>query len=155
MIRSLSRILSQAAAPFNKQISYATTLYCPRCDKPIAPGHRCLSRRHFFGMLGAAAATILVPPAVSLPVPLTHLQAGDHLSLSMDHGSLIWSISLMDSTGAARTLTGPVQPNAEPMFIAPSSCVITSVSVLSGSRSVRLVQPLPHSVIQIRRGRQA
>lgn len=45
-------------------------IHCPRCDKPIAPGHRCLSRRWFLGLLGASAAAVLVPPAISLPVPL-------------------------------------------------------------------------------------
>lgn len=34
-------------------------LYCPRCDKRMEPDHRCLSRRHFFGMLGGAAVTPL------------------------------------------------------------------------------------------------
>ncbi len=43
-------------------------IYCPRCDKPIAPDHRCLSRRHFFGLLtGAAAVVILAPEPVIVP----------------------------------------------------------------------------------------
>lgn len=137
-------------------------IYCPRCDKPIAPDHRCLSRRHFFGLFaGAAAAVALAGPAVEALTKGAGLtmKTGDLLSLSMDHGGLIWSICLKDSTGAVKTITGPVQPNAEPVFIAPSSCVITSASVLVGSktpaRSIRLVQPLPHSVIKIKRGRQA
>lgn len=29
---------------------------CPRCERPLSHGHRCLSRRHFFfGLAGSAA----------------------------------------------------------------------------------------------------
>lgn len=56
-------------------------IYCPRCDKPIAPGHRCLNRRHFFGMLAGAAAAILAPslaiakPATLLGMPIVYSAA--------------------------------------------------------------------------------
>lgn len=36
-------------------------LYCPRCDKRIEPDHRCLSRRWFLGMLGAAVVAPVLP----------------------------------------------------------------------------------------------
>lgn len=42
-------------------------LYCPRCDKRIEPDHRCLSRRFFLGMLGAAGAAAVLPKPPSPP----------------------------------------------------------------------------------------
>lgn len=31
-------------------------LICPRCERPLSPDHRCLSRRHFFfGLAGSVA----------------------------------------------------------------------------------------------------
>lgn len=48
-------------------------IHCPRCDKPLAPGHRCLNRRHFFGMLAGAAAAILAPKLAPVPPPAFEL----------------------------------------------------------------------------------
>ena len=48
-------------------------LYCPRCDKRLTPDHRCLTRRFFFGMLGAAAAAVAMPKeAGEFAVPQTY-----------------------------------------------------------------------------------
>lgn len=48
-------------------------IYYPRCDKRITPDHRCLSRRHFFGILAGAAALLVAPKVV----PANCLTAGD------------------------------------------------------------------------------
>lgn len=35
-------------------------MYCPKCDKRLAPDHRCTSRRFFLGaLLGAIGASVL------------------------------------------------------------------------------------------------
>ncbi len=78
MKRSLSQLLLQVAHDFHRKISDTgspSRIFCPRCDKPITPDHRCLSRRHFFGMLAGAAAVAAVAPE-----PL--LRIGDTLTIT-------------------------------------------------------------------------
>lgn len=92
---SFSHILRRVKTSFNRQNAY---VYCPRCDKPITPGHRCLGRRHFFGMLAGAAAVVAAPGPRVLPadvinaqlyrIPVQLYQGGAFRRYSPDGGDL-------------------------------------------------------------------
>lgn len=118
-------------------------IYCPRCDKRITPDHRCLSRRHFFGMLAGAAA-LLVAPKPALPsydinatagTRLT-LRAGDRLSVSingMPATPSFWTLSVVPSAGGEEvTYCGEYAQCTGPLFLAAKEYIVTDARVVTG-----------------------
>lgn len=141
MISALSCILHRVVTPSNRRNAYAPeapAIYCPRCDKPITRDHRCLSRRHFFGLLGAAAA---LSAQVVKPFPgalanrrLASLRPGDLLSVGYDGGSRPgWaSVDLTDQAGHLTHLHLTGLADNTPLFIAPRDYILTGVRIVTG-----------------------
>ncbi len=124
-------------------------IYCPRCDKRITPDHRCLSRRHFFGMLGAAAALFAAKPALlaydlkaSLPDPYV-LRMGDRLILNFNGlpcSPSPWTVGLVSRYNAQRgTCTKTdVYGGGEGAFVADGAYTIIGARATVGGRSLNI-----------------
>lgn len=122
-------------------------IYCPRCDKPIATDHHCLSRRHFFGAL-LGAVGLLACPVPASAVGAT-LRAGERLTIfsTVDATAaqleylrptlermFYASIDIVDRFGQVSHVTGPA--NGLPLFIAARDYMVTAVRTLHSGGTV-------------------
>lgn len=141
-------------------------IYCPRCDKPITPDHRCLSRRHFFGSVAGLLACALSGKAIAAPatmalVPSSILRAGDAISISVTTTlelqlekvrpaleRLFHCVTLREQGGRETTYvtTGPSQVG-DVLFVAPRDYTITGVRTVSSTGYVN-----SNATITIQRG---
>lgn len=132
-------------------------IYCPRCDKPITPDHRCLSRRHFFGMLAGAAAAAAALGSAGLS-PGLRLRRGDVLSVtsvlaaqieavrSQLERAFYATVDLVDNSGQRSSIHCIASNAPTPVFIAPRDYTITGARAVSGTAYVG-----PSVTLQIRR----